>query len=286
MLTTEVREIMTPEVITTDVASTIFEVMETMARNNVGGIVITDKQRPVGIFTEQDVLKRVMNKKLDPRETAIMEVMTAPIRAIPRELHIIEALGKMYKSRFRHFLIRGEKREIVGIISIRDILRFAVRLGRGLPETKTIDSIMSSKLITVEASCPIYDTIETMLKNNAGCVIVSLDGKPKGIFTERDVLKRVAIKNIDSKKTGVKEVMTADFVAMAHSALIGEVLSEMQRKGFRHMPIREDKEKVVGIVSLRDLLKYAKALDVDESVRKAWKEIEEFWESEDHYTPG
>jgi hypothetical protein len=37
---------------------------------------------------------------------------------------------------------------------------------------------------------------------------------------------------------------------------------------------------------MRDVLKYAKALDVDENVRNTWKEIEEFWESDEHYTPG
>ncbi len=286
MLSNKVSEIMTAEVITAAVSSTIFDVTEMMAVKNVGAVIITDNQVPVGIFTEQDVLKRVVNKGLDAKKTSIKRVMTTPIRAVRRETHIVEALGKMYQSKFRHLLVSGEKRAIVGIVSMRDILKLAVELGQGLKETQAIGSMMSSNLITVDASQSIYKTIETMIKENVGCVIVSIEEKPKGIFTERDVLKRVIIRNLDTKKTLIREVMTANFVTVSGSALIGEALGEMHQRGFRNMPIRGDKGDLVGLVSMGDVLKYARALDVEESIRKSWKEIEEFWDSEEHYTPG
>ena len=55
---------------------------------------------------------------------------------------------------------------------------------------------------------------------------------------------------------------------------------------FRSMPIQGEEGEVIGIVSLADVLQYARALDVDEKVRQAWKEIQEFWDSEEQYTPG
>jgi CBS domain-containing protein len=145
---------------------------------------------------------------------------------------------------------------------------------------------MSRDLVTVDAGQTIFYTLEMMIKKDTDCVILLSRGEPKGIFTERDVLVRVAVKEIDTKKTPTSEVMTADFVTMTHSALVGEVLAEMYHGGFRHIPIRGDRGDLVGIVSIRDVLKYAKAFDIDENVRKTWKEIEEFWDSEEHYTPG
>lgn len=286
MLSNKVKEIMTRDVITAGVSSVIFEVMELMAAKNVGAVIVADDQVLVGIFTEQDVLKRVVNRKLDSKKTGIKRVTTTPIQAVSEETHIIKALEKMYKEGFRHLLVRGEKRAMVGIVSMRDILKFAVELGHGLTETRTIGTIMSSNLVTVDAGQSIYETIGTMIKQNTSCVIVSMEGKPKGILTERDVLKRVAIKNIDTRTTPIEEVMTADLVTASHSALIGEVLGEMHTRGFRNMPIRSARGKLVGIVSMGDVLRYAKALDVDEEVRKTWKEIEKFWDSEDYYTPG
>ncbi len=286
MLSNNVKEIMTREVITAGASSTIFDVMEIKVAKKVGAVVITDNRVPVGIFTEQDVLNRVMNKKLDSKKTGIRRVMTVPIHAVRQETHILEALGKMYKGKFRHLLIRGDKGVMVGMVSMRDILKFAVELGQALVETQTIGSIMSTNLITVDASQSIMETIKIMSKEDTGCVIVLSDGEAKGIFTERDVLKRVAIKHVDARKTPIREVMTVDFVTAAHSALIGEVLAEMNKRGFRNMPIRADRGDLVGIVSMGNVLQYAKALDVGEIVRKAWKEIEEFWESAEHYTPG
>lgn len=285
MLSNKVKEIMTRDVITAEASSTISDVME-MAANNVGRVIITEKQVPVGIFTERDVLKRVMNKKLDAKKTSIKKVMTTPIRAVREEASIVEVLGKMYKGKFRHLLVRGDKRAMVGLVSMHRILKLAVDLGHDLEETQTIGSIMSRNLITVEFSQSIYDTIEVMIKKDTGCVIVLSNGEPKGIFTERDVLTRVAVKDIDTRKSSIREVMTADPVTMTHSSLIGDVLAEMYKCGFQNMPIQGDGRDLVGIVSMGDVLKYAKALDVDENVRKAWKEIEEFWESDEHYTPG
>jgi translation initiation factor IF-3 len=54
----------------------------------------------------------------------------------------------------------------------------------------------------------------------------------------------------------------------------------------RNIPVLGDHGELGGIVSMGNVLKYAKALDVDENVRKAWKEIEEHWDSVEHYTPG
>ena len=285
MLSNKVKEIITRDVITVGVTDGILDVMELMVAKKVGHAIVTEKQVPVGIFTEQDVLKRVVNKKLDGKKTSIKKVMSTPIRSVREEASIVDVLGKMYKGKFRHLLVRGEKKAMVGLVSMRRILKLAVELKGSLAESGTVGSIMS-KFVTVDASRSIYDTIEVMIKKNTSCIILLSDGEPKGIFTERDVLTRVAIKNIDSRKSHIKEVMTADPVSMTQSTLIAEVLAEMDQRGFRNMPIRNDRGELVGIVSMADVLKYAKALDVDESVRKAWKEIEEFWDSEEHYTPG
>ena len=286
MLSNKVSEIMTREVITAPASSMIFDVMALMAARKVGAVVITDNRAPAGIFTEHDVVRRVMNKKWDPKKTGIKRVMTSPVRAVPQDTHIIEALGKMYHGRFRHLLIRGEKGIMVGMVSMRDILKLAARLGQGLTETQTIGTIMSGNIVTVDALQSIYHTVETMVEENTGCIVVLSGGEPKGIFTERDVVKRVAVRDVETKKVPIQEVMTTPVVSMDHSALVGEVLAEMYRRDFRNMLIRGDKRELAGIVSMGDVLKYARALDIDDSVRRAWKEVEEFWESEEHYTPG
>ncbi len=286
MLSNKVSQIMTTSLASAEASSTIFQTMQIMVEKNVGRIVIMEGQKPVGMFTERDVLRRVMNKKSDPKKTGIKAVMTSPVETVPVEAHLREALQRMYKGGFRHLLVSGDAEAIVGMISMRRILKLAVEVGRGLGETRTIGSIMSANFVAADATRSIYDTIALMIKKNTGCVVVLSEQTPKGIFTERDVLKRVAVKEIDTKKTPIRDVMTAQLVSMPRSALVGEVLAKMHEGGFRHVPILGDNGELAGNVSMRDVLKYARALNIDESVRKAWKEVEEFWGSEEHYTPG
>src|SRR5262252_8858020 len=285
MLSNKVSEIMTASLTTTVGSRTVFEVMEKMVAEDVGRIVVTDKDIPVGIFTEKDVLKRVVNK-VDPKKESIKKVMTSPIRAVREETHIIEAFGKMYRGKYRHLLVRGKRGKIVGIVSMRRILGIAVELGQGLSETKTIGSLVSGEALFVDESSSVYQTIDLMIQKGVASIVVSTAGTPHGIFTERDVLKRVAAKGIDTKQTQVKQVMTSPLVTMAKTALIGEALTEMYRRDIRNMPVIEPGGQLIGIVSMPDILQYAAAFNIDEKVRQTWKEVEEYYDSEDQYTPG
>jgi len=286
MLSNKVSEIMTTNLTKAPVSSTIFEVMEMMVAEDVGRVIITDDDIPVGIFTEKDVLKRVVNAKIEPRKTAIKNVMTAPARAVREETHIVDAFGKMYRGKYRHLLVRGRRGKIVGIVSMRRILNLAVELGQGLNETKTLGDIAAPAIVSIDQSAMIHETIELMNTKSVSAVVLTAAGKPSGIFTERDVLKRVATKEINVKQTPVEQVMTAPVITMPQSALVGDVLVEMSRRDIRNMPVSGDGGELTGIVSMPEILQYAQAFNVDEQVRRTWKEVAEYLDTEDQYTPG
>ena len=286
MLSNQVKEIMTTQLTSAGITETISRVVEIMVTADIGRVIITDADVPVGIFTEKDVLKRVANKGIDLQQTSIREVMTSPIQAVAEETHILEALGRMYQGNFRHLLVRGRRGTIVGIVSMRRILKIAVELGQGLSETRTVGEIMSGQVLTVDEQRSIAESTELMMNKNSSAVVVTQEQRPKGIFTERDLLKRVINKVPDITKTPVREVMTAPVISMPRTTHIGDVLAEMYRRDIRNMPVKGDREELLGIVSMPDVLRYARAFNIDENVRQSWKEVANFWQSEDHYTPG
>jgi signal-transduction protein with cAMP-binding, CBS, and nucleotidyltransferase domain len=287
MLTNKVKEIMTTQLTSALVTDTISSVVERMVSADVGRVIITDADVPVGMFTEKDVLKRVVNTAIDPKQTSIRSVMTSPIQAVAEETHILDALGRMYQGNFRHLLVRGRRGSIVGIVSMRRILKIAVELGQGLSETQTVGEIMSGEVLTVDQGCSIAESTQLMRQKNSGAVIVTEREKAKGIFTERDLLKRVINRVSDPAKTSVREVMTAPLISMPQTTHVGKVLAEMYRRDIRNMPIdTDDGENLLGIVSMPDVLRYAKAFNIDENVRKSWQEVADFWQSQDQYTPG
>ena len=286
MLSNQVKEIMTTQLTSARITETISRVVEIMVTADIGRVIITDADVPVGIFTEKDVLKRVANKGIDLQQISIREVMTSPIQAVAEETHILEALGRMYQGNFRHLLVRGRRGTIVGIVSMRRILKIAVELGQGLSETRTVGEIMSGQVLTVDEQRSIAESTELMMNKNSSAVVVTQEQRPKGIFTERDLLKRVINKVPDITKTPVREVMTAPLISMPRTTHIGDVLAEMYRRDIRNMPVKDDREELLGIVSMPDVLHYARAFNIDENVRQSWKEVANFWQSEDHYTPG
>ncbi len=286
MLTNKVSEIMTTAVITAEPSSTIRDVTRLMVERRVGRVVITENAAPAGIFTETDLLRRVMNRTLDVHRTPVRRVMTTPVQGVPEGTSIVEVLGRMYKGRYRHLLVYGRDRRMAGLVSMRRILNLVVELGANLRDSRTVGEVVASTVTVVDAATPVTEVIDRMVRKQTGCVMVSVDGRPGGIFTERDVLTRIALEDRDMGQVPVSRVMTPDPLVASGSTPVQEVLATMRENGFRHMPVAGGGHELAGIVSVGDVLQYAKALDIDDVVRKAWKEIEEFWESEENYTPG
>jgi CBS domain-containing protein len=276
---------MTTNLTTTSASRTVFDVMSQMVAEDVGRIAVSQNDIPVGIFTEKDVLRRVINK-IDSKKTAIRDVMTSPIRAVREETHIVEAFGKMYKGRYRHLLVRGRRGKIVGIVSMRRILGLAAELGQHLSESKTLGEIMSSGVATVDESLSVAETIERMVQQGLGGIVVTVAGRPAGMFTERDVLKRVAVPEVDLRNTPVRSVMSSPLITMTHAHKVSDVLSEMYRRDIRNIPVTGESQQLIGVLSMADILQYAQALNIDERVRQTWKEVQEHYDSEDQYTPG
>src|SRR6185436_1969770 len=261
MLSSKVSQIMTTHLTTTPVSASIFEVMEIMVAEDVGRIIVTDDDVPVGIFTEKDVLKRVIDAGIDARKTAIKNVMTAPVRAVREETHIIDAFGKMFRGKYRHLLVRGRRGKIIGIVSMRRILNLAVELGQGMTEAKTLGDIATPALITIDENATVQQATKQLNDKNVTAVIVTAGGKPTGIFTERDVLKRVAARELNTGETSIKEVMTMPIIMMPGSTFVGDVLAEMYHRDIRNMPVKDDQGELTGLVSMPEILQFARAFN-------------------------
>ena len=287
MLSNKVSEIMTTQLTTAPVSASVFEAMQRMVAEDVGRIIVIDHDEvPVGIFTEKDVLKRVVGGQIDAKSVSIDSVMTAPIRAVQEETHIIEAFASMFRSKFRHLLVRGRQGKIIGIVSMRRILNLAVELGQGLSESRSLGDIGAAPFVSLDESSTVREAVDLMNQRDLNAVIITGGGKPTGIVTERDVLKRVATQDVGLNRTMVKQVMTAPLLTMPASALIADVLAEMSRRDIRNMPVVGNHGELLGLVAMPEILQYAQAFDIDEQVRRSWREVAAELDSEDQYTPG
>lgn len=111
---------------------------------------------------------------------------------------------------------------------------------------------------SVDANQTVLEAARLMTEHNIGAVVVLRDGELAGIFSERDIVKRVVALGRSPGTTKVSEVMTARPRVVAPGESVEECLFIMREFGFRHLPICEGKE-LRGLVSLRDLLFHSKA---------------------------
>jgi signal-transduction protein with cAMP-binding, CBS, and nucleotidyltransferase domain len=286
MLSNKVSEIMTTDLVKAKVSATVESVMATMVAEDVGRIIITDDEVPVGIFTEKDVLKRILGTAIDAKSAIIKDVMTAPVRAVREETHIVDAFARMYRGKYRHLLVRGRRGKIIGIVSMRRILNIAVELGQGISESRTVGDIPTAPIVTVDESSTVHTTVNLMNQQGLTAVIVTAAGTPTGIFTERDVLRRVATMDMDRQHTPVRQVMSAPLIAMPRASLVGDVLAEMYRRDIRNMPVEEAPNRLLGLIAMPEILQYAQAFNIDEQVRRSWQEVAQALDTDDQYTPG
>ena len=114
------------------------------------------------------------------------------------------------------------------------------------------DLVRDQILVSLPPSATVQDAARIMAERHIGAVLVAVDGRLQGIFTERDLLARVVAAGLDPNDTALGGVMTPnpDTVAPNDSAL--EALRRMSERGYRHLPV-VDGERMVGIVSIRDL---------------------------------
>ncbi len=114
------------------------------------------------------------------------------------------------------------------------------------------DLVSNQTLASLPPSATVRDAARVMTERHIGAILVAVEGRLQGIFTERDVLARVVAAGLDPDDTVLGGVMTPnpDTVAPNDTAL--EALRKMSERGYRHLPV-VDGERVVGIVSIRDL---------------------------------
>ncbi len=101
----------------------------------------------------------------------------------------------------------------------------------------------------------VLDAVRRMNQHRVGAVLVIEDGQPVGIFTERDVLRRVVGPGKDPSATLIKDVMTPDVVCVRPETTVQEAMAVVTERRCRHLPIL-DGNRLTGLVSSGDLTRW------------------------------
>lgn len=129
-------------------------------------------------------------------------------------------------------------------------------------------------IVTVSPQATVFEAIQLMMQKNIGSLLVlNAHGKIAGIFAERDCFRKVILLDKSPRDVQVKNAMTKKVIYASPETTVDECMSLMTQKRIRHLPVIDANEKIVGIISIGDLVKFM-ASEQDALIRNLEKYIE------------
>jgi CBS domain-containing protein len=141
----------------------------------------------------------------------------------------------------------------------------------GLLERDLIESNMSTNVETVEPTVSLKHALRRIVALNIGSIVVVKGDEPVGIITERDISRYVAADE-DALKRKVKYVMSKPLITVEPTASIQEAVELMVKHGVRRLPVMKQ-QKLVGIISQRDVLRWVLRVGYEPHIPPEVKEI-------------
>jgi len=121
----KIEKFMVKDVITVQVDASAHDAVKLMNKNRIGCLVAIYNDKIVGILTERDLLKRVLEKCKNPKETKVSEIMTRHVTVGKPDMQLVEATQLMFKNKVKKLPI-VEGNQLVGIVTLTDIARATV----------------------------------------------------------------------------------------------------------------------------------------------------------------
>ena len=115
------------EILSIDADATVYDAAKRMIDANVGAMLVSVDGRISGIVTERDYLRRVTLEGRSDKETPVREIMSSPLIVVSPDTSVEECMSLMTERRIRHLPV-AEHGEIVGVVSIGDVVKFTSKL--------------------------------------------------------------------------------------------------------------------------------------------------------------
>ena len=247
--------------------TTVAAAAERMGVRRIGCLLVESDDPtsgPIGIMTEADLVRKVLAEGLDPAFMTVDRVMVSPILTIAGDRAMLDASQLMETHHVRHLCVE-EAGEVVGIVSVRDLVRSFVDAESGpvcdLDQVyRPLSVLMATSLATIQSDRSLRAAAELMREKRIGSLLTVEAGEIVGIVTERDLVWKGLAHHQDPHSTHVSAVMSSPLLRIDVNRTIRDASRAMADQSVRHLAVTEN-GKIVGILSMRDLVKMVSIRD-------------------------
>jgi len=250
-LSLKVKDVMNGQVVTIEPQATLGAAALRMAEHGISCIVAVEGGAIKGMLTDRDFLKQIADTHGPLYQRTVADCMSSRVECASPDQTIVEASRIMHNLGIRRLPVLDRGR-LVGIVTETDLTR-ALTSCHALQD---VGQVMSKDVATVPADATVVSAAEVMSARRISSVVVVESGRPKGILTERDVLKKVTAPQRDPAAVPVAEVMTSPLVSVAQDYSVfcaGRMMDQMHI----HRLVVMDQDRLVGILTQTDIFRAA-----------------------------
>ena len=235
-----------------------------MANQRIGCLIVhkegpDQEQQPIiGLVSETDLVRKVMAQGQTESNTTVGDIMSSTLHTIASTRSMLDASHFMEQHGVRHLCV-SEGEEIVGLISIRDLVRHFVYAESG--PIRDLDNVyrplsvlMQTNIEKIADKENILAVAKRMAEKKIGALLVTEGPQMIGIVTERDLIQKVMAHDKDPGQFQVRSIMNQPLIDIDINRTVHDASDVMAEKWIRHLPVTEN-GTIVGILSVRDLIR-------------------------------
>ncbi len=122
-----------------------------------------------------------------------------------------------------------------------------------MPTVNDVLRLKCKSVISVPATASVLDAVKTMNDHHIGAVLVMDQEELAGIFTERDILRRVVASERHPRDLKIREVMTTGVVCCGPFTDLDDIAVAMRSRRIRHVPVKDASDAIIGVISIGDI---------------------------------
>ncbi len=247
-----IQDIYTPEVLSVSPGTPTKEALSLMRKNKASCIVVLQDRKPVGIFTERDVVRCVARYGPGFTSTPINEIMTQDVRTVTQNTLVYEAVTLLAEYGIRHLVVVDAAGNAAGVATLSNMIK---QFGYDyFIKVKTISQVMSQSLITTSPETTIFEAAKQLAEKNLSFLVVCEQQIPVGVLTERDIA-HLTSGGVSLQTERVKEHMSSPVVSLRADQPAFDAVELMRANGIRRLVVVDDRGCAQGVVTQSDMVK-------------------------------
>ncbi len=245
------HDVMTTPVTTVAPETPVSDALAIMEEQKISSLVVARDLVPLGVFTERALIQLRVGGAID-YSWPIHRVMSAPPLTAPVSMDYREAYQLLLNHRIRHLVVVDDEGLLVGIVTGTDFLS---HLGlEYFMEFKNVGQVMMADVLTLPPSAPAFTAMRMMHDRRVSSLVIGEDGFPRGIVTERDLLRLIRDR-IPLEKIKLAEVMSSPVHTIFSDISSHRAARVLLEKGVRRLVVINPDGRFVGIITETDLIK-------------------------------